>query len=68
MTDLLQVLPVEASQGGALIMTQLSRLLGVKATGVAGWGDPGLVADGTLVERLAQQDLAGVLLNPIGAP
>ncbi|MFO1370758.1 MAG: hypothetical protein U1F46_17385 [Marinagarivorans sp.] len=67
-TDLLQVLPVEASQGGVLIMTQLSRLWALKQRVLLDGEIQALLADGTLVERLAQQDLAGVLLNPHWRP
>jgi len=63
-----QALPVEAGQGQALIMAQLASLWGLQHKLLHDPEIKALLADGTLVERLAQQDLMGLFLNPHWRP
>ncbi|HMW50419.1 MAG TPA: hypothetical protein PKC70_19140, partial [Cellvibrionaceae bacterium] len=63
-----QVLPVDAAQGQGLIMAQLANLWGLQQKLLQDPEIKALLADGTLVERLAQQDLLGLFLNPYWRP
>lgn len=67
-THLQQALPVEAGQGQALIMAQLANMWGLQHKLLHDPEIKALLADGTLVERLAQQDLMGLFLNPHWRP